>query len=288
MTFKAFTGALAAVLMSGAAMAADLPSRKAAVEVAPAPMFTWTGFYVGVNVGYASNVSNGNYGGLQVLPPATWNHLSNWGGGTGSGGGVIGGAQVGYNFQVLSNLVAGIEADIQGSSLKSSDNTIGAMPNGNGGSTQYALVGVEKRVEWFGTLRGRLGFTIVPTFLVYATGGLAYGNVKQNVIANAWNVAGASAVIGGGSSGSTRLGWTAGGGVEWAFLPNWSAKFEYLHTDLGSTASVLGGAGAIGGYFACCGSYAGSHTTRTSFNTFRVGVNYRFGGFGAAPVVARY
>lgn len=283
---------LVASVISGSALAADLPSRKAAIaEPIAAPMFTWTGFYVGVNLGYASNVSNGNYGALQLPPPTSWNHTANWNnGGTGSGGGVIGGGQVGYNYQLMSNFVVGIEADIQASSLKSTGSALGPMPpsNANPGQ-QFTSVSTQTQLGWFGTLRGRAGFTIVPTFLVYATGGLAYGNVKQNLIANVLNMSGPSALLGGGYTSSTRFGWTAGGGVEWAFLPNWSAKFEYLYTDLGSSSATLAGSTPIGFYYDYPGArYFGGQNARTSFQTFRVGVNYRFGGSGVAPVVAKY
>ncbi|ARN83682.1 outer membrane protein [Methylocystis bryophila] len=188
----------------GAAQAADLPSRKSAPPpylVAPVP--TWTGFYAGVNIG----------GGVPVS-------------GT---GGVLGGGQLGYNYQFTPLFVAGLEADFQGSSI------------GGGSSSFGGPMGGERRsVDWFGTVRGRVGtIAIDPKWLIYGTGGFAYGG-----------------------NGSAETGWTGGGGVEYAFAPNWSARAEYLFVDLS------------GG-----GGYGPNHSNNRGFHVIRAGLNYRFDPF---------
>ena len=130
MKLKTFAAALAATIISGSAFAADLPSRKVAPVMAPVPVFTWTGFYVGVNIGYGFGGSNtitgsdvylGNY-------PATVPGLNAAFNGNGGSklNGILGGGQIGYNWQ-MGSLVAGIETDIQGAGLKSS-NALGPIP----------------------------------------------------------------------------------------------------------------------------------------------------------------
>jgi outer membrane immunogenic protein len=224
---------------AGAAVAADLPSRKGPppVFVPPPPTFTWTGAYVGLNLG----------GGWLNNNDSVWGRGSN-------GAGVVGGGQLGYNYQFSPLFVAGVETDIQGSSI------------GSGGNTNFAPFWVPgRRVNWFGTLRGRLGISVFdPHLLFYGTGGLAYGGVTAGYFGGYNNV---------------NVGWTAGAGVEWAFMPNWSAKVEYLYTDMSNsnnnwwTSQILGVLPQRG---------------HTRFNTVRAGVNYHFNFGGGAPVYARY
>ncbi len=141
------------LLAAGAASAADLPSRKGPVA-APVyvPVFTWTGFYVGANAGYAwGNVNANGFANVGNLD------------------GFVGGGQVGYNCQI-GQFVVGAEADFQGADLSSGNN--------------LGLVGV--KTEYFGTVRARLGFA-VDRFLPYVTGGWAYGNVKTSIPALAFS-----------------------------------------------------------------------------------------------------
>ncbi len=223
--------ALAAALGAGAAHAADLPSRKDAPVYVPPPVFSWTGLYVGLNAG----------GGFSADDAFSNNY---WGTSSGQVNGVVGGGQIGFNYQLSPLFVVGLETDFQGTSLSTS----------SGGGYNPAV-----SLPWFGTVRGRAGVALLDAhLLVYGTGGFAYGEVKD-----AWA-----------SVNDTRTGWTAGGGVEWAFLPNWSAKLEYLYTDLkGNDGSTWSNWGA---------------TQHTKFHTVRVGVNYHFNLFSPTPVVARY
>jgi outer membrane immunogenic protein len=257
--------AVAMALAAGAAQAADLPSRKGPppVYLPPPPVFSWTGFYVGVNLGggWRDHTDQNNWAPFvdpvtgAVLFVPSWN-----GGNNNNSGGVVGGGQIGYNFQFNPWLVVGVETDFQGTSIGSG--------NGNGNNWWGPGLGLgwgnggAERLPWFGTVRGRIGVTpLDPHFLVYGTGGFAYGEVQRNGIWNSWN--------------RTETGWTAGGGIEWAFLPNWSAKAEYLYTDLSSNND---------------GGWGWGNNRHFRFNTVRAGLNYHFNLFGppAAPVVAKY
>lgn len=175
----------AAMLAAGAARAADLPYRKAEPVYAPTmpPAFSWTGFYAGANVG-------GGFSGSDAFNSVL--------GTTGKADGVVGGLQVGYNYQLSPRFVVGIENDFMASGIKTKQ-----------------IGGSEVSLPFYGTGRARAGVTLMDSrLLVYGTGGMAFGQVKD---------AGVDKM---------RLGWTAGGGVEWAFQQNWSAKIEYLYTDL--------------------------------------------------------
>jgi outer membrane immunogenic protein len=252
--------ALALALAAGSAQAADLPSRKGPppAYLPPPPMFTWTGFYVGLNLGGGwrdTNNNNNNWG---------WGGgWGGWGNNNNNSGGVVGGGQIGYNYQFSPWLVLGLETDFQGTSIGSGGGNGGGWWGGFGGAGS-------QRIPWFGTVRGRLGITpFDPHFMIYGTGGFAYGEVRHDgLFLGSWS--------------RTKTGWTAGGGVEWAFLPNWSAKVEYLYTDLSSGGWNGGGWGWGGGWG---GNNWGTHTR---FHTVRAGVNYHFNLFNPSPVVAKY
>lgn len=240
--------ALLAVLAAGAAQAADLPSRKGPPPAyVPPPVFSWTGFYVGLNLG----------GGWQDRSSSNV-----WGGGGGGGaGGIVGGGQIGYNYQFSPMFVVGAEADFQGTSIGSggNNNNLWLFFGPGFGPVDTA------RINWFGTVRGRVGLSLFsPMLLFYGTGGFAYGEVQRNSF---WN-----------NNSTVQTGWTAGGGVEWAFLPNWSAKAEYLYTD-------LSGGNNNGFNFGLGLNNVNNHTR---FHTIRAGVNYHFNFGGAAPVLASY
>ena len=180
--------------------------------------------------------------------------------------GFLGGGQVGYNYQWGPSFLAGLEADIQGAGVHGggayagvSQDSIqwndgpGAHPCGP--SVNCVLVRtaaggghISASTDWLGTVRGRLGYLFTPTMLVYGTGGLAYGGVNASAVHSAIfqgsianlnppyagfnGVTTLATVPGAGHSSSTRVGWTAGGGVEWMFAPNWSLKGEALYYQL--------------------------------------------------------
>jgi opacity protein-like surface antigen len=158
---------------------------------------------------------------------------------TGSFGvnGAFVGGTLGYNVQT-GGVVFGFEADAVWSAMK-------------GSSTVNCAAGCETRNNWLGTVRGRIGYAF-DRFLPYVTGGMAAGDIK----ATTPGLAGAT---------STRIGWTAGGGIEYAFVNKWSVKTEYLYADLGK--------------FDCGASCSAlPPPTEVSFNAhlIRFGLNYKF------------
>ncbi len=218
------------LVVAGAASAADLPSRKGpvAAPIYLPPVFTWTGFYVGANAGYA-------WGQIDSTTGAFQNNLGNFS----DPDGFTGGAQIGYNYQI-GQWVLGAEADFQGADLKS---TSVNLANNLRASTE---------INWFGTVRGRVGYSF-DRFLPYVTGGFAYGSVK-NKISNG---------VFAGSNDNTQYGWTVGGGLEYAFTNNLTAKLEYLYVDLDKESFNVPG---------------GTFTSKveTKFSVVRAGLNYKF------------
>ena len=296
---KIFWGASAAALVVaaalGSAQAADLPSLKGPPVYIPPPVFTWTGLYGGINIGYGFGDNAQETGGLgyvfQGVAPAlplgsTWSVGQDL-------HGVVGGGQVGYNYQFTPWLVLGLEADINATDANSHSNSAVGVVDGNGPHLQTALS--TKSLDWFGTVRGRVGFTLpsYPNLMVYGTGGFAYGQVVHNVGFGDTFFAPGAAVIGGnalghGYSDSTKTGWAAGGGIEWSpsQFPAWSLKAEYLYVDLGSTNAnsvpLNGGAAALIGGTAPV--FAATQSSPTRFHTVRVGVNWHFDPFAPTLV----
>jgi len=273
--------ALALAVSAGSAFAADLPSKKAPLLLPPPPPppALWTGFYVGLNAGYTWSDSNAVTVGSGSFPP--FNPIV---GIAGSGvlapnsDGFIGGGQIGYNYQFANSFVAGLEADIQG--VAGSNNTASSF---GAFGPLASSISASKSIDYLGTVRGRVGYLITPSLLVYGTGGLAYGqaNLSSSIFQTVGGLVGTSSS----AFSDTRVGWTAGGGVEWLFLPKWSAKVEYLYYDLGavSTSSVISFTGIP------VPVAATASTTRFNGHVVRAGVNYHFNLFSpAAPVVAKY
>jgi outer membrane immunogenic protein len=294
-TLLASAGAMA---LTGAALAADL---RAPPPVYLPPPPAWTGLYVGINAGGTWSSSNTVDTTAVPIEPAfptfeTELALSSTLATTSvpaSNSGFIGGGQVGYNYQFNNSFVAGIEADIQGVASSSSSSSVSGsgVPVGFPGETITSTVSASKRLDYLGTIRGRLGFLVTPTLLAYGTGGLAYGGVRSSVEIGQQNFAPAGSTFSApfssfGSLSNSRVGWTAGGGVEWLFAPNWSVKVEYLYYDLSSDTfalSPLTNTFTTGGVV-----YSSAPFARASFtgNIVRAGLNYHF--TFPAPVVAKY
>jgi outer membrane immunogenic protein len=282
-------------LAAGTAVAADLPSQKAPPVLPPAPPPPmWTGFYVGVNAGGTFG-SNANLALTQfdgVVVPGVPGFAFASGGQAWVGGpnrsGFIGGGQAGYNYQFYQNFLIGLEADIQGvASSGGNTNLVGVLPLAPG----FSVTGVTQlrgSLDYLGTVRGRLGWLFTPTLLLYGTGGFAYGGVTLN--SNNIQVLNPVGLVGGGATAfsNTMTGWTAGGGVEWMFWPNWSAKVEYLYYDLGTAQTNNAAAVALtpvpAWTFASTIPVVSAHIRG---NIVRAGVNYHF-NWGSAPVLAKY
>lgn len=149
-------------------------------------------------------------------------------------------------------------------------------------------ISVNTAVDYLGTVRGRLGFLVTPTLLIYGDGGFAYGGVHEGVdIASTFPPTGLGLSPAFGSVTNTRTGWTAGGGLEWLFSPNWSLKAEYLYYDLGR---VTFGVGGLTQFTERPALFTDLPVASTRFNghIVRVGLNYHFDWWGPAPVVAKY
>ena len=194
------------------AQAADLPAKAPQVTTF-APAWSWTGFYVGGHVGYGWQ-KNGTSGAYVDGPVFPFDHASN-------PAGVLGGGQIGYNWQ-YGSLIYGVEADV--SVLSGSGTSTTFLDGGDATATSH------NRIQWLGTLRGRLGFAVAPRTMIYGTGGLAYGEVEHNhTLADA---DGNTALW---SSSKIKTGYAAGGGVEHAVLNNVTLRLEGLYVDLGDT-----------------------------------------------------
>src|SRR5580693_7387558 len=215
--------AISAVSASAADMApAPLYTKAPPIEVAPACV--WCGFYVGGNVGYAwSESTSVNSSAVATNPPngSTLNPAIPAGLTTGipvgSQKGIIGGGQFGYNFQ-SGRFVAGFEADIQGLSGRATGTSVTAF-SAAGILPGSATLTAANSVSWLGTVRGRIGIAVVPNFLIYGTGGLAYGGVNSSTGINQAFAGADAAVLGlnstslaSGNFSETRVGWTVGAG----------------------------------------------------------------------------
>jgi outer membrane immunogenic protein len=258
--------ALAAIAVSTPVVAADM---RMPVKAPPpiAAVFSWTGFYIGGNVGYGWGDSSTS---TFLDPTSSWaietplfrSQFTALSDQTLNPAGVLGGLQLGYNWQ-FGQWVFGLEADIQATDLQESISVTG--PNPPTARTFSESI----RNNWFATFRPRLGLAFDRT-LLYITGGLAVGDVEGS-----WSVASTNGYAKAGSFNDTRVGWTAGGGVEHAFLPNWTVKLEYLYTDLGDVSynSVY----LPGSTFAPPGfNYRETITQDFTFHTVRAGLNYKF------------
>jgi outer membrane immunogenic protein len=258
-----------------AVQAADLPTRKEApAPVFVPPPFTWTGFYVGLNAG--GIWPSGSRSATIVAPAAFPFPVSTFfPGGLGSqSAGFIGGGQAGYNWQTGA-FVLGVETDFDGTTLSKSFDSVGTPFIGTGVPTvllgDTLAVHAKTSLSWLGTTRARLGFVATPDnrLLIYATGGVAYGGGSANfsvfdaMTGSFWA----------GNPSSTRVGWTVGGGVEYALTNNWTIKGEYLYADLGkSNFNSLGNTAALINF---PGVAVTGHINYNA-SIFRAGVNYKF------------
>ena len=276
------TGAAAAALTVAtavAAQAADLPTRKEApVPVFVPPPFTWTGFYVGVNAGgvWASGSRSStlyNYG----LDTGFGSYYPNGFGNNQSG--FIGGGQAGYNWQ-SGAAVFGVETDFDWTNLKKDFNN---TSNGYVALATYqaALNGdlfytnASAKLNWLGTTRARIGFVATPDnrLMFYGTGGVAYGGGSGHVnFYDSYNNFYFS-----GKPSSSRVGWTIGGGVEYAITNNITIKGEYLYYNLGSSNLNIypNYTNSFASNYFGPGTYIHSKFTYDG-SIVRAGVNYKF------------
>lgn len=321
---KYLLGAVSSLaLMSAPALAADMPyySAPPPVRYVAPPIYTWTGFYVGVNVGGSFSISpfikpaqsaamlspnvalfpppipsNADIAVAAATTAASQLKADN--------SGFIGGAQIGYDYQAGNGAVVGVEADAEGfSRIRARGNASVLMDVPGGGGYQIgAFTTGSRSLNFLGTVRLRAGWLAMPTLLVYATGGFAYGQISGDYgVTNAYFPPVGSPYLlaawtGQGAYSKIATGWTIGFGSEWMIYPGVSIKGEYLYYTLGSvqtpatiqrdptSAPLLGP--------------AWQNVTRsyTSYNghVFRVGLNIRFSDYGPlaapvrGPIYARY
>ena len=253
-----------------AAFTADLPTQYSPPMYAPAamPIFTWTGFYAGVNVGGV--IDNRNQFSLAGVTPANQVPANTYARdpyASGHASGFTGGGQIGVNYQLHNNVVVGVEADASYTDLGATEDD--ALPAGAGRV-------FHSRLDFLGTVRGRLGYTL-NRLLVFGTGGFAYGQTDSSVaLFNNGN----TVTRFGGSANQMQTGYAVGGGIEYALPPisifaglgshAATIKAEYLHYDLGSTnvlASANAAAFTVGAYNA---------RLSTSGDLVRAGLNFKY------------
>lgn len=280
-----------AMALSGAALAADLPYKAPPpVYQPPPPVMTWNGWYGGFNGGYAWST------GTRTLDSTITNDFPDFGGDavttaaqtTLNPQGGFGGGQLGYNWQ-RGSWVFGWEADFQGGSIRASKGlSVVSLDPLDPTDDATALSQASSKLNVFGSFRGRVGFLATPTWLIYGTGGLAFGQVKDTLSVVACDCAEIEPIeqivplstrtV---TSDTAKLGFAVGGGIEWMFLPSWSVKAEYQYVSLASTQ-----------LFGTSDNRQDHAEAATRFDhryhTVRAGLNYHFNWDYPAPVVAKY
>ena len=256
--------ATAAMFAAAPAFAADLAPVAPMYKAPPMVMApqTWTGFYIGADIGGAWSHTDGSWTGLPSAALFGANPIS----GSLNGSGFLGGGHVGYNYQFAPSWVLGVEGDWTwthtGGSNSQAWTTFGTgAPFGFGGATTMSST-----VDWLASLRGRLGYLVTPNLMAYGTGGIAWGDIHYSATA---------AAPGLGYSASTAFnhtsdGFVVGGGLEYALTHNWSLRAEYLFYHLGS------GAGAVvtpAAFPAFPSSFSWGHT---NVDVVRAGLSYKF------------
>jgi len=244
-------GAAAGVLLAGSpAIAADLTP-----VPPPAPVFTWTGFELGAHVGGGSDRTRVN---LYDLYDFSDSYNST---------GAFGGAHVGFNYQLMGPLVIGVQGEYNFAGLV-------------GNSSAFPLNYLATSVREFGSADARIGYAF-DHLLVYAIGGFAYGDVRNTI-----NFQDSPSVVGFPVNrffAANRYGFDVGGGVEYNFYGNWTARLEYRYYDFGTRGFADAGFGVPTGLTIAIPN----HTSQETMQTGRVGLTYKF-AWPSTPVVAKY
>jgi outer membrane immunogenic protein len=257
---RCLAGAAAGVLLAGtAATAADLAPVPALI---PVPVFTWTGFELGAQIGGAA-------GRTSVSLLDTFNFSDSYG-----TTGVFGGLHVGFNYQLMGPIVVGVQGEYNFAGV-------------TGSASAFPLNYLSTSVREFGSADARIGVAF-DRLLVYAIGGFAYGDIR-----NAINFQGAQSVAGllgfpvNRFFAANRYGFDVGGGLEYNFYGNWTARAEYRYYDFGRLGFADAGFGQFGGVPAFVTIAIPNHNSRETMQTGRLGLTYKF-AWPSSPVVARY
>jgi len=271
-----------AALIAAPAVAADMAVK--APPPAPAPAYSWTGWYVGGNAGASFGHAKTDFNAAPATVNTTFGSFDTpglAGSAITEPAGVIGGGQIGYNWQFSPILVAGLEADIQASGERDSITLTGPFSFTGVGQpvTGTTVIDYQTKIDWFGTVRGRIGYLFGDgAVMTYVTGGLAYGKVDLNGTSTAsgsifrfTNIPFSITHAIGHSQVNT--GWTLGSGTEGKLLiPGWTYKIEYLYVDLGSLDDTDAPALIVN---SVTGGRTFTHTHFTD-NVIRLGLNYQF------------
>jgi outer membrane immunogenic protein len=262
-----------AALAASMAQASDLPYGAQFAAPAAAPIAvatnTWTGFYIGGNLGAIGGTKNsasltGSSDG-DFSAGLVGNRVQ-----SSSNVGVLFGPVVGYNYQISPSFVVGAEADYGWANADRRSTFHNSVDLFGNGAAMYDVNATSRsQLDSFGTLRARVGYLATPNLMLYGTAGLAFGSVKHTVhaidtITVPEGVATFSDVTAKGTK--SKVGWTAGVGAEYALNRNWSVKVEYLYANLGKSSVSFPGTGFY--------NYAAKN--KNEFQLVRAGVNYRF------------
>ena len=256
---------LAGAMLASCAAIQSASAADLALKAPPSPLVVdeWTGWYVGLNLGGSWGRSATSYTDPDpaFVPFTTSQHMD----------GVLGGAQIGYNWQFNRTWLLGLEADFQGTGQRGSATfpPITEIFVGPAPITTTTTGTLTQKMPWFGTVRARLGVEPSEHWLLYVTGGLAYAQIRSTaaISATAFGPGGTATAAISSSVNNDRAGWTAGVGAEWMFAKQWSAKLEYLYMDYGHINDGFTGVGTL----AVLG--INSHVTD---NVLRAGVNFHF------------
>jgi hemoglobin/transferrin/lactoferrin receptor protein len=259
---KTALSALLITALAGTAAAADL----SADELAPAPVAAPV-LYLGVHAGYGFGHIDGtttNDNGVVAVNAARESadqDVDGW----------LAGAQVGYNFQLSGPFVVGVEGDVSFAGISGTD--INEATSGRY-SGQIASV-IDYEINWLATLRGRVGVAF-DRFMVYGTGGLAFaGETERRTQYIGTRGPDTTSPSFTEEDDATRVGWTIGGGGEFALTERWSLKGEYLYSRFGDESFRFADArGGVGGEYDTVTGRNDSNDL--DLHTIKIGVNYRF------------
>jgi outer membrane immunogenic protein len=267
---KIITTGIGLLALAGATHSTTAADLRAPVVRPPVDVWSWTGVYLGGNVGYSWGRSktdvqvNRNDNSALLHTTSVQQDLR----------GAVGGGQIGVNWQ-SGIWVGGFEADVQATGQKGNAaftcpagvcNTVTAIP----AASRLVTGTVDQKLSWFGTLRARLGVTVTPSVLAYATGGVAIGSITTDAQLSGFGTGGVAVADGfSANNNSTKTGWTAGVGVEARLVGNWTGRVEYLYVDLGevnTTGLLLANTPAL----------KVSYSSRVTDSIARVGLSYKF------------
>lgn len=268
----------AAILVGPAVNAADIARPVYKAPPAPVATFSWTGFYVGGSVG--ARWLEADWKTTQVLDPSPGGAIPFTDDPNASFSDTAArfAGHIGYNWQVTPAWVVGLEADF---GYADNEKTINRLPGTVGFGGPGVNVSSTVKATWDGSARLRAGYLVTPATLAYATGGLAWQRIEASGLCRADNqVCDDDAPPQTGTFSGTRLGWTIGGGLETMISPNWLVRAEYRYSDFRSfTFTALPQSDVAFGVTA-------DVTAKTHIAT--VGISYKFGDYGKAPVMAKY